>query len=54
MGLQHGAITLQIDALAIIRVKHPIAASLLEAATQGSLLVTGAGCGGVLIALVSG
>jgi len=54
MGLQNRAIALQIDTLSIVSGKDPVSAGLLQAAFHGSLLVTCAGWGGTLVALIGG
>jgi hypothetical protein len=43
MGFQHGAVTLEIDALPVISGKHPVSARLLQAALEGSLLIARVG-----------
>jgi hypothetical protein len=43
MGLQHGAIALQINALTVVRSKHPVPAGLFQAAPHGVGLIACAG-----------
>lgn len=43
MRLQHGAVTLQVNALTIVSRKHPVPAGLFQAAAHGIGLVAGAG-----------
>ena len=43
MRLQHGAVALQIDALTVVRRKHPVPAGLFQAAPHGIGLIACAG-----------
>lgn len=42
MRLQHGAVTLQVDALAVVSRKHPVSTGLFQAALHGIGLIAGA------------
>ena len=46
MRLQHGAVALQIDALAVVRSEYPVPAGLFQAALHRIGLITRAGSAG--------